>query len=76
MKTKETKKHGWILQAKNGKFVNDVGDNVIQIKSARVFSTRKCARTVDDHMIKLDDDVVRKVELYKNGKAKKIIKRG
>ena len=72
------KKHGWILQAENGKFVKSNGIETKQIHLAVVCHTREQARTGNfDPMVKLDTDVVRKVELhlggYKNGKAKKII---
>ena len=68
-------KTGWILQAENGKFVDDTGDEVSQIKYARVFATRKQARKCDDYyMTKLNTDVVRKVQINKKYTAIKIIK--
>jgi len=67
------KKHGWILQAVDGRFVNEAGDDVLRIKSARVFSTRRQARTGDRYIVKLNDDIVRKVKVDKQGKAVKII---
>ena len=70
----KTKTHGWILQAESGAFVDTCGDDRGNISSARVFTTRKQARTVDDDITKFDTDVVRKVEVDKNGKAVKIIK--
>lgn len=66
-------KHGWIRQASNtGRFVIDEGDESKLIKDAYVFPTRKEART-STVIHRLDIDVVRKVLLDKNGKAKKII---
>ena len=67
------KKHGWILQADNGKFADDTGGDTCDIAEARVFDTREQARIVDDFMVKLDTDVVRKVKLNKKGRAIKII---
>lgn len=77
-KMKKTKKHGWVLQAGNGRFVTMDGFERSDIREADVYSTRERARTGngDDDMSDigpLDTDVVRKVELYKNGNAKKII---
>ena len=69
-------KHGWILQASNGKFVNDIFAETTVLKDAMVLRTRSEARTGNEVLEPLDDDVVRKVSLYKNGKAKKIIGRG
>ena len=70
------KKHGWVRQANNtGNFVMTKGYESKSIKDAHVFPTRKEAR-ISTVVHKIDVDIVRKVSLTKNGKAKKIIGRG
>lgn len=77
MKTKtKIQKRGWVLQGDDGCFVNSDGDGVKQLKNAHLFITRKQAKLGTDDFVSLNTDVVRRVSLYKNGKAKKIIKRG
>lgn len=70
------KKHGWIIQEPVDGFVDQDGDGFTEyIQLALIFSTRATARK-NSHDVGHPDEVVRKVELTKNGKVKKIIGRG
>jgi len=70
MKKKQSNQFGWVLKTKVEP--KELGDDQCRlIGHARVFTTRKEARK-----LKRDDELVCKVELSKNGKAKKIIGRG
>jgi len=62
------KKHGWVIQDWSGDYVEGTSVWTPRIKEALVFSTRNRARG-----FKFGGEVVCKVELYKNGKAKKVI---
>ena len=68
------KKHGWIRQENNtGKFVMVNCCESIHVQDAYVFSTRKEARESTDPMFKMNQDIVRKVKVNKQGKAVNII---
>jgi len=67
------KKHGWILQAANGLFVNRDGGETNKIRDAHVFETRCIARDGDDCILPMDDDVVRKVKINRKNEAVKVI---
>ena len=62
------KKHGWVLQDKDDKFVTEDSGTSECVNDAEVHTTRIYARDY-----KLNTDVVRKVELNTQGKAVKII---
>ncbi len=63
-------KHGWVLQAANGRFIIINGINETRIiRNAGVYFIRAAARSAKY----LSTDIVRKVELTKTGKAKKVI---
>jgi len=67
------KRHGWVRQAAlTRRFVMISNHESEALREAVVFSTRKEARG-SALPRKLNTDIVRKVELYKNGKAKMII---
>ena len=68
------KKHGWVRQANNtGRYVMSDGRESKTIRKAVVFSTRKEAHmSKTPHLLK-GIDITHKVELLKNGKAKKVI---
>lgn len=62
-------KTGWILQEKDGEFVDsDFGDTP-EITEAHIFPTRRFARQEKDSW-----ECVRKVELNEDGTARRIIK--
>ena len=66
------KKHGWIIQWLEEGFVNQDGNAYTKyLCSVLVFDTRAKARC--NSLGGDSAEVVRKVELFKNGKAKKII---
>lgn len=68
------KKHGWIRQANNTRsFVMLDGNESKTLKKAHIFPTRKEARASNSPSRLFGIDIVRKVELTKTGKAKKII---
>lgn len=65
--------HGWIIQNKyTDKFVKDCNSTTPELGKAHVYDTRQIAR--DDRYAE-DGEMVRRVELYKNGKVKRIAKR-
>ena len=67
------KKYGWIIQDwENGFIDRHKNDYTDQLGDAGVFSTRAEARKNIKKCGNIDE-TVRKVELFKNGKAKKII---
>jgi len=64
-------KIGWIIQNRwTDQFVENSCATTSDFKEAFVFATRKAAR--EDRFVDAGE-VVHKVELYKNGKAKKIL---
>jgi len=64
-------KYGWIIEnIVTEKFVKDPNNTTLILREALVFGTRQAAR---DDRYKDEGEVVRKVELYKNGKVKKIL---
>lgn len=67
------KTYGWILVIKRmlrgNRFATfEHGSNVDSINKAQVWKVRQ-----DAQVAKFSDETIRKVELFKNGKAKKII---
>ena len=63
------KNYGWVLQIeKQGYFLGLYMGIVRSIRSAAVYSTRKEARNK-----RIKGETVRKVELFKNGRAKKVL---
>ena len=75
------KKHGWVIQEDGDRgFVDedcggyydfdDVENSPNPVENAKVYNTRKQARETHN---KLDDDIIRKVELDDNGVPVKVI---
>lgn len=74
------KKHGWVFEIKGKPGIFSIGYGIRftdgietiptskRLKRAIVVRSRKLARSVKD-----EGEVLRKVELYSNGKAKKIV---
>ncbi|KKN77871.1 hypothetical protein LCGC14_0356080 [marine sediment metagenome] len=66
------KKHGWVIEdTDTGKFVGKDLMGNHPVKRAKVFGTRKLVRESDNVLLHID--VIRKVELDKNGVAVKVI---
>ena len=67
-------KTGWVRRVNDtDKFVMENCNESSSVKDAYVFNTRKEARESNSPMFKMNQDIVRKVKLDKQGRAVKVI---